>query len=360
MPMLPTLALLIGLAGPTAEVTAPTLDVFDAPGGAATRTGRLRRGSKVVVRGERGEWLEIAPPPGSFSWVDEDAIREDADGGGRVIAAQAEVRTGRPGARLPGPPGVVLNRGQAVRLLPRKPLTLGEGKGSRTYRAIEPPADELRFVRVEGVDLGYASTPIDPRMRRIAQETVEPGIDSQIPPPPEVAAELGRIESDHRRALRGSLETWRLEPVCAAYRQLLAAQASPAARDAVQARLDQAERQARLAKDARTLRSLLEQSRRLDPVLKGTRALLHGPARSTARDFDARGLLQPSSKQVEGQHLFALIGPDGVTVAYIDVPPGLDADRLVGHQVGVRGKPRPRLDLSARLLEVQDLEDLQD
>ena len=60
------------------------------------------------------------------------------------------------------------------------------------------------------------------------------------------------------------------------------------------------------------------------------------------------------------QHLYALIGPDGAPVAYIDVPPALDADPLVGHQVGVRGKPRPRVDLSARLIEVQDLESLDD
>ncbi len=360
MPPLLSLVVLLGLTGPSARVTAPSLEVFDAPGGTATRTGRLKQGATVVVRGQSGDWLEIVPPPGSFSWVDGSAIDEAQDGRARVISQRAEVRTGRPGARLPGPPGIVLERGREVRLLSRPPLRLGEGRSSREFRAITPPEEESRFVKVAGTDRDEPPEILDDRTRRVTLGVVDPGLDSPLDPPSEVAPALERIEVDHRRALRGSLELWHLEPIRDAYRTLLESQTSPSARSAVQARLDQTERQIRLADDARTLRSALDRGRGRDHDLPSARRPRSDLAKRPRRDYDVRGLLQPSSRQVDGQSVFAIIGPDGSTTAYVVSPPGLEAGRLIGHQVGIRGKPRPRLEFGAKLLEMQDLDDLSD
>ncbi|MBV8554966.1 MAG: hypothetical protein JO116_05330, partial [Planctomycetaceae bacterium] len=61
-----------------------------------------------------------------------------------------------------------------------------------------------------------------------------------------------------------------------------------------------------------------------------------------------------------GQRVFALIGPDGSTVAYLDIPPGLDVRPLVARRVGVRGTIHYNEDLRARLIAVRDLEPLDD
>ena len=36
--------------------------------------------------------------------------------------------------------------------------------------------------------------------------------------------------------------------------------------------------------------------------------------------------MQPSSQKIDGRKLFVLIGKNGGTVAYLDIPPGLDPE----------------------------------
>jgi len=363
MPVLPVLALVIGLAAPTAEVTADVLDVYDAPGAAAMRTGRLARGSRVRVRGEEGDWLAIEPPKGSFSWIEETAIQETDDGRARVRVDRATVRPGSPGARLPGPPGVELGRGQAVVLLDRRPLTIRQGARARTWRAIAAPKAESRYVRADGVDRGeppLAAEPLSPRLRLAARATVDPELSAPPAPSAELATALEGIEDRHRRAVRGPLESWQLGPVRDAYRELLRRQSGPAARAAVQARLDQVDRQLRLAAEARSFLAVVDLSRRRDTQLAEIPAGDESSSRPKRETYDARGLLQPSSREAGGQRLFALIGADGATIAYLDIPPGLDPTPLVGHRVGVRGAIHFDEELNARLFAVKDLDDLGD
>ncbi len=59
---------------------------------------------------------------------------------------------------------------------------------------------------------------------------------------------------------------------------------------------------------------------------------------------------------IDGRKLYVLIAKDGSTVAYLDIPPGLDIDPLVAHRVGVRGEPHFNEDLGTRLITVRDLE----
>jgi hypothetical protein len=59
---------------------------------------------------------------------------------------------------------------------------------------------------------------------------------------------------------------------------------------------------------------------------------------------------------VEGRKLHALIGANGSTLAYLDIPPGLDLGLLRSRQVGVRGTIHYNPDLGARLITVRDLE----
>jgi hypothetical protein len=53
-----------------------------------------------------------------------------------------------------------------------------------------------------------------------------------------------------------------------------------------------------------------------------------------------------------------LIGREGRAVAYLDIPPGLDARPLLSKRVGVRGGVRYNESLGSRLIAVRDLEAL--
>ena len=57
--------------------------------------------------------------------------------------------------------------------------------------------------------------------------------------------------------------------------------------------------------------------------------------------------------------LYVLIAKNGSTVAYLDIPPGLDPDPLVAHRVGVRGVPHYNEDLGTRLITVHDIESIE-
>jgi hypothetical protein len=70
-------------------------------------------------------------------------------------------------------------------------------------------------------------------------------------------------------------------------------------------------------------------------------------------------MVQRSSKEHEGRRVYALIGPEGNPVAYLDIPPGLDARGVVARRAGVRGSVRYDEALGARLIAVRDLEPLE-
>ena len=81
--------------------------------------------------------------------------------------------------------------------------------------------------------------------------------------------------------------------------------------------------------------------------------------RTRARSFDAIGFIQPSARNVDGHKVFALIGGKGSTIAYLDMPPGLDPQRFLAHRIGVRGQTHFNEDLGTRLITVRDMENVE-
>src|SRR5918998_1335186 len=69
--------------------------------------------------------------------------------------------------------------------------------------------------------------------------------------------------------------------------------------------------------------------------------------------------MQPSARKINGQKVFALIGPEGTKQAYIEVPAGLDTSPLLSRRVGVRGEIQYSDSLKARLVTVRDLDPLE-
>jgi len=102
----------------------------------------------------------------------------------------------------------------------------------------------------------------------------------------------------------------------------------------------------------------LQRSRAIDSTVEQARRTLTLARTPTERNYDARGMLQASSRKVDGQKVLALIGPEGAPIAYLVVPPGIPASRLLTRKVGVRGEVHFNESLGARLITVRDLDPL--
>lgn len=102
----------------------------------------------------------------------------------------------------------------------------------------------------------------------------------------------------------------------------------------------------------------LRRSRERDEEVAQVKLTLAHARTGTDRGYDARGLLQASSRQVDGEKVHALIGPQGVPIAYLAIPPGIPTTRLLSRKVGVRGDVHYNEALGARLITVRDIDTL--
>jgi hypothetical protein len=173
-----------------------------------------------------------------------------------------------------------------------------------------------------------------------------------------VASEIQAIEAMRRATLANQpIERWRFETVRKRYLELLKrAGDDPAVEQTIRDNLARLTRHEQAALAARNLRAILDESRRRDREVATLKRRIAAAGRSRARAFSAAGFMQPSAQEVDGRKLYVLIARDGSTVAYLDIPPGLDPDPLVAQQVGVRGVPHFSEDLGTRLITVRDIE----
>jgi hypothetical protein len=364
-----------------AEVAADRLAVYDGPDEKGFGTGLLERGDRVRVRRRlAGGWTAIDPPATTIGWVERASLElgDEADerGGHRlnpgepgsglparawVVVPGAIVRSGQLGARMPGPPWVELPRGTMVQLVDRPPLRIGRGPGATLWFAVVPPAEATCYVRAQGLK----DTPRRDGISEVlaaylvpeGEETkgMTPATESL---PPGVAVQIGRVDAMHRAILTGqSIEQWRFEAVRAEYQAILKRSGdNPAVEEALRLRLARVTRHEQAAAAAREFQQILAASRGRDAQLAQLRQDLAAVDRYRSLTYHAIGYVQPSSRVLDGRKLHALIGPDGRTVAYLDIPPGLDVESLGTHRVGVRGRVHYSQELGTRLITVRDLE----
>lgn len=355
--------------GVRGTIVADRLEYDDAPGGEGFAAGTIARGQPVTVRGrEPGGWLAIEPPEGAFCWIDAEAIRTDEVEPERALveSTSTAVRTGREGARMPGPPRQTLTQGDVVRLVDRPALTLRQGGSSRRWVAIEPPSGWHLYVPARGVRLAAALPEPDEGRGDVAEVPDVGSIDSSLtsvgPPipegrmPPELASRLQAIEAEHRALLRRPMVNWQLALVRSRYQALLRQAPDPASQDVIQGHVDHATRQEAAAEAARKLEELLQ---RLGPSV--AHPATHRDveeAASVAAPFDAEGMFQKSSRIVRGQRVYALIGDEGHPIAYLFIPPGLEVSDCLSRRVGVRGPSEFDPSLRSRVITVTEIEAL--
>jgi hypothetical protein len=377
-----------------AEVAAEHLDVFDQPEDTAYITGELRRGDRVRVRVGRTPgmgWVAIDPLPTAFCWIEQsaleledekvtdaldrgpDPIGQDAKPIWRawVNTSRAVIRSGHPQARLPGPPRGSLPKGTMVQLVDRPPLKVGQGAGATPWLAIVPASNQVSYIHADGVRF---VSPIPSELPvaevRAAYEKAIPSARGQVQGrrtdsspswPPEVAFELERIDGMYRATIAGqSLEQWRFEAVRAAYQALLKRVGDCSdLEEALRSRLARVTQHEQAAQAARTIESIFAKSHRRDRQVSQVKQDLSRAERARARAYDAIGFVQPSARKVDGHKIFALIGSDGSTIAYLDIPPGLDSQPLLARRVGIRGRAHFSEDLGSRLITVRDMESIE-
>ena len=263
--------------------------------------------------------------------------------------------------------------GDEVRLLDRRPIVERDGSQVRTWIAIAPPPGDVRFVRASALSDGPEAEP--PPRSRLAAKRDEPRLPSPTavevapeflavgPSRPEdglsadSAAAIRTIEAAHRAELRKPMEHWNLEPIEKRYAELVKAGLSADDRRAVEDRLQRVRRQRSAADAAARLAAIVDRSRARDADGKAKSDPSRAPGQ---RGYDATGLLQSSSRYVDGRKVYVLLGDDGGVVAYLAIPPGLPVRSLLTHRVGVRGAGGFDENLRTRLFRVDDLEVLDD
>ncbi len=356
--------MLMGLTGPSGPatevpadgvVTAETLAVHVEPDAASVAPERLHKGDKVqVIDLDRGSgWVTIERPASAFDWVERSAIRAESTGLGRVSAAETVVRVGVDRARLPGPPQRIVRRGAMLRLLDRPPLVVGKGSRATTWLAVAPTRGEVRYARGEGINWRKSEPVPEIRVGFETSDTRGPAF------PREIASEMASIEAQHRALLEEPAERWQFDQVRGRYEGLLKQVSDPTALEAIRARLDLIGRQEQVARSARNFRRVLERSRRLDQDVAVTLHRLGEMDQPRRQPFVAEGMIQRSSRLVDGHRVYVLIGATGDPVAYLDVPAGLDARPALAKRVGVRGSVHYNEKLGSRLIAVRDMETLE-
>jgi hypothetical protein len=339
------------------EVVVDKLDVFAEPDDAGFVTFSLHRGDRVEVKKKLANgWLAIAVPEGSFYWVESSRVEELRDGRLYVSAEKATLRLGRDAFGQPGPARMTVSEGTVFAPADHQPLKYQDGNRRSVWRAVSVQGDELRFVRASGVIDPTASDPLPKKViapeRRVAFEA--PPADL----PPEIAVPMKSIDDHHRLVVSQPLEVWDLSSVRKDYQALLASQANPKAKGVIQERLDQVGREDAMMKLANEFETLVKKSRNRDGDVTRAKEKIRQVREIEELSYDAEGLLQASSKLVDGEKVFSLLNDDGQVVTYLKIPPGVDTLNLLAKKVGVRGKSRFNDVLRYRLLDVRDIEAL--
>ncbi len=331
-----------------AEVVAQHTDVFDRPDRTAVTTNRIGKGRQLSVFSVQDpslgdEWLAIRPPPGSFSWINLESIETISPGKARVKARSTVTRPGGANAVWPGLAQHVVELNSVVRLIDRPRIELIQKGAKNVWVAIEPPEDEVRYiprnsVRLQG-PIAFA------RSQRLDEPSIEDQgaassenagapnanrvVQTSAPLPAGFAAKLSAVDARRKTQERLSIEQWRLEPILAEYRSLLDQAADASSASLVRSRIRQTQREIELSNSARSFDDQLANSRQRNQQVESIIRTAEKSSVGKPTKYSAEGVLQPTSRMVDGQKAYALIARDGTVAAYLTLPPGLSPNALV-------------------------------
>lgn len=123
--------------------------VRSGPGSKYYPTDKLKKGTRVQVHRHDPGWVMIAPPEGSFSWIDATYVDRAADDTGTVLENGVAVWVGSTFGDVHEVYQRTLNKGDVVQVLGEKQLP--SDTGPRLMYRIKPPAKEFRWVSVKAI-----------------------------------------------------------------------------------------------------------------------------------------------------------------------------------------------------------------
>ena len=142
------------------EATIGGDDVFirSGPGKKYYPTGRLKSADRVLVfRHDPGGWYMIAPPAGSFSWIQADAVKPLGNRRALVTGNNVPVHVGSQIGESADVEQVKLSTNDQIQLMDDAPVV--GPSGQKLYRIV-PPQHEYRWI------LGQFVTPVDATLRK--------------------------------------------------------------------------------------------------------------------------------------------------------------------------------------------------
>lgn len=130
-------------------IALPEVEVRSGPSTQFYPTAKLRQGAAVRVLEEKDGWLAIAPPSGSFSWINGRLI--DRSGRTAVVVTEAPVRVGSSVSNQPPTvEQVKAPRGAQVVIL-GEAHTPPDDPNSGMWWPIQPPPQEVRYIPKDAV-----------------------------------------------------------------------------------------------------------------------------------------------------------------------------------------------------------------
>lgn len=324
---------------------------------------KLDAGTRVTIMGEHGEWLEIKPPEGTFSWISAEFVDTANDRDGVVNGDNVRVRAGSElpkWAKSKYAVQTMLRKGSEVTILDKNP----DG-----FLKITPPADASLWVhrkfieRVSGdalAEVPEANSPIDDGSTPSGQTThqdsasesasVQRGAaNSPFAAMPMTAQrhQLEELDKEAKAEVAKPIMERTFEPLIDRYQKIVEQEDDEFASRYAQSRVTQLSQMNEMIEAVvrtRQLRTETDDQRRalLEERLKMQTVTIPAP-----RGLDVKGLLKasalyPEGSEVERYRLMDPAMPEGKTIAYIEVPADSDLNvtSFLGKYVGIRATGR--------------------
>ncbi len=291
--------------------------VRSGPGKSYYPTERLARGAKVTVhRHDPGGWFMMAPPPGSFSWIRAEHVRQTGPKAGQVIADNVVVRVGSSfGDETRNVEQVRLSKGDVVAIIEKK--TVESEQGPLALFKIQPPKGEYRWIAGQDVsaaneivrnqqDRNPFMTPSNARREPVPNPVPEPERvatspdrlmprDANAGPSPvgepfqtetldspedgirrngpdleeklAQKAELQRLDDEFRNMVNRPTREWQFDQLSESYRQLKQHAVLPAIGSQIELRFEALERYEEIKSEYDNLMKLTSETRKRDAAL---------------------------------------------------------------------------------------------
>lgn len=378
--------------------------VRSGPGKNYYATSRLQKDDRVTVhRHDPGGWYMIAPPAGSFSWID--AVQVERTGNRGVISIQDEdgqaiVRIGSMLSDDHAYTGRQLQSGDEVEILGEETLST-DGRRVKMLKIV-PPAREYRWVK------GDYIVPLDPSQRHAidsdpfavpaanrgieqasaavenAEEKLEEPRKLSAPALPGVVetptadlsprSTLAEIDNRYADMMTLDVAQWQLDDLRLSYKMLRDEQPSLARQ--IDVRLKALDTRQKVYDEYAKFAAIVTATDQRDAQIQAmtglivpasgempavdlgqpgalpvTGAAAAAPLAVAAPGFDGAGIVQSTNARVPGQPRHMLTAPDGRFLAFLEGR-GVNLDELVGQSLGVNGKRAKDARLQADMIQV--------